>query len=51
MSAARTCARRRRQMRNDVRYAKPRATISRKLQGRSKLLAQRDLTSRRSGAI
>lgn len=40
MSVARTCARRRRQMRNDKRYGPNKATpISKKLQGRAKMLA------------
>jgi hypothetical protein len=43
MTVARTAARRRKQMRMDVRYGR-RATVSKKLQGRSKLLALNALT-------
>ena len=43
MCVARTAARRRKQIAADPRYGRPKATISRKLQGRSKLLAQRDV--------
>jgi hypothetical protein len=44
VTVARTAARRRKQMRQDRRYGKV-ATVSRKLQGRSKLLALNALTA------
>ena len=49
MCVARTAARRRKQIAADPRYGRQKATISRKLQGRSKLLAQRDLALNRNG--
>ena len=42
MCVARTAARRRKQIAADPRYGRPKATISKKLQGRAKLYAQRD---------
>lgn len=39
MTVARTCARRRRQMRNDKRYGPSRTVVSKKLQGRAKMQA------------
>lgn len=47
MTVAATASRRRKQMRQDKRYAGTRATISRKLQGRSKSLALTALITRR----
>lgn len=44
MTVARTCARRRRQMKLDGRYGH-RSTVSKKLQGRAKSLALQALTA------
>lgn len=48
MTVARTAARRRKEMRMDARYGR-RATVSKKLQGRSKMLALTALTAAHKG--